>query len=349
MIYDIAVIGAGPAGTLAAGFCAAGGMRTVLIDRERFPREKVCGDCLNPAAWPLLERFGVEERVRALTHAALREVEFISPENRSMMYPLPQHQRGEIGIRRGLLDTLLLERAGELGAEILLGEAVIKASETRSDLWTIHTATSSIETRHVIAADGRNSTIARSLGLLPSAGRDRVAFQTHMRMDFPSRVTMRFLPFGYCGLAAIGEGLVNLCLVARAKDIGALKHWAGQQFKIPADHEWNTISPLSRKAITPLHGRLMLVGDVARVVEPFTGEGIYYALASGELAARHLLAGTVEQYPAAHRDLYRGRLWLNQLAKSACLYPRLANLLIRIANRYPPLLGWMTRKVTGSA
>jgi flavin-dependent dehydrogenase len=56
MTFDVAIVGAGPAGATCAAHCAAAGLRTLLLERALFPREKVCGDCLNPACWPLLDR-----------------------------------------------------------------------------------------------------------------------------------------------------------------------------------------------------------------------------------------------------------------------------------------------------
>jgi flavin-dependent dehydrogenase len=81
------------------------------------------------------------------------------------------------------------------------------------------------------------------------------------------------------------------------------------------------------------------------VVEPFTGEGIYYALASGTLAADHLLRDDLTSYAEAHRALYRGRLWVNQLAKAAVLHPRLTTQLLALAALWPESLRLLTAKV----
>src|SRR5438270_8512411 len=91
--YDVAIVGGGPAGATCAAFCAGAGLRTLLLERETFPREKVCGDCLNPSAWPVLSRLGVENAVRALTCSALREVEFSDSAGRSVRCPLPSGPR----------------------------------------------------------------------------------------------------------------------------------------------------------------------------------------------------------------------------------------------------------------
>src|SRR5207253_9501154 len=116
-IFDVAVIGGGPAGSVCAAFCAASGLSVVLIEREKFPREKVCGDCLNPECWPVLRRLGIAERVRELPHGILDTVEFIAIGGRKIVVALPSGEESEIAIKRSLFDALLLARARELGVE----------------------------------------------------------------------------------------------------------------------------------------------------------------------------------------------------------------------------------------
>jgi flavin-dependent dehydrogenase len=108
-----------------------------------------------------------------------------------------------------------------------------------------------------------------------------------------------------------------------------------------------------RESILPAQPSLFFVGDSARVVEPFTGEGIYYALASGELAAKAIALqrdggspGDVAiAYAAAHAQLYRGRLWINQLARSAVLSPRAASAFLGLARLQPWMLRLLTTKI----
>jgi flavin-dependent dehydrogenase len=309
-------------------------MRTLLLERAIFPREKVCGDCLNPACWPVLDRLGLRERILALPHSPLADVEFIGVDGQSVRVPVA----GEIAVKRSFFDAVLLDRARECGADAREGVAL-------SDLeagWTLHSGGEHFTARRLVAADGRNSTVARLLGLLPHAAKDRVAVQTHVPAppDFGERVVMQFHEHGYSGLASVGDGQLNLCLVARPPQVESLKAWARATFTI--EHEWRTITPLARAAVAPVHSNLLLAGDAARVVEPFTGEGIAYALASGEMAARHLLADDLSGYASAHRALYRGRLWINHLAHAVCLRPHLATWMLRQSWA----LSWLTRKVT---
>ena len=356
-MFDVAIIGGGPAGSSCAAFCAAAGLRTLVLEREKFPREKVCGDCLNPACWPVLRRLELAKRVRSLPHGKLDRVEFIGIGGRRVTVELPVGDDAEIAVKRSLFDQLLLDRARELGATVFESVTVtaLSSPDPRTDHWVISAGEKTFRGRTLVAADGRNSTVARLCGLRPRSAKERVALQTHWPLppDFGARVVLEFRPEGYSGQAPVGGGALNICLVSVPRRIAPLRAWAEACFQIPSDHSWRTITPLTREPISPGQPGLFLVGDAARVVEPFTGEGIYYALASGELAARAIIlrrdGGSAEDvaiaYSAAHAELYRGRLWINRLARAAVLSPRVASAFLKVARFQPAILRSLTAKI----
>ncbi len=371
--FDVIIVGGGPAGASCAAFCAAAGASTLVLERAVFPRDKVCGDCLNPDCWPVLERLGVDAAVRQLPHATLQSVEFISARGRRVSLPFPEMKRNEIAVKRSALDTVLLENAATRGATVRQATAVsaiqrldqgggfrvdTAQGQTPGEPGTVFTS------RFLVAADGRNSIAARLLGMLPEVrpargggSLNRVGLQAHVPCppEFVSQVQMRWFPEGYGGLAPVGGGELNISLTGPPHTLDALKSWARTQFDLPAGQTWRTIAPLDRRpAARVADGGTFLVGDSARVVEPFTGEGIFYALRSGELAAeaisRAVLGGDTNaqaagEYRRAHRGMYRGRLWVNRLARAAALHPRLAGWVLEAARWRPELLGYLTRKV----
>jgi geranylgeranyl reductase family protein len=357
-MLDVAIVGGGPGGAACAAFCAASGLQTALFEREKFPREKVCGDCINPACWPILRRLEVAESVGALPQGNLRRVDFIGINGRAVSVALPASNDAEIAIKRGLFDQLLLNRARELGVAVFESITVTALSppDPRTEHWTISAGEKTFQARTLVAADGRNSTVARLCGLLPRTAKERIALQTHLPLPpgFGDRVVLEFRPEGYSGQAPVNGGELNLCLVSVARKMPALRKWAEARFGISPDHAWRTVTPLTRASIPAGHPGLFLVGDAARVVEPFTGEGIYYALASGELAAKAIILSQCKRghtpevaiaYSAAHAELYRGRLWINQLARTAVLSPRLASILLPMAGIQPALLRLLTTKI----
>jgi len=358
-MFDVAIVGAGPAGSTCAAFCAAAGLRTAIFEREKFPREKVCGDCINPACWPILRRLEVADRVRGLPHGRLDRVDFVGISGQRLSLVLRVDENAEIAIKRSFFDQLLLERACEFGATVYESATVtaLTSPDPRNEHWKISVGAEVTTARTLVAADGRNSSVARMCGLLPRAAKERVALQTHLPLpsNFGDRVVLEFRPEGYSGQAPVGNEQLNLCLVSTPNRIPSLRAWAEKRFNISPTHSWRTITPLTREPVSPAQPSLFFVGDSARVVEPFTGEGIYYALASGELAAKaialHRNGGNVADvaiaYAAAHAQLYRGRLWINRLARAAVLSPRIGSAFLRLARFQPALLRLLTRQIVG--
>jgi geranylgeranyl reductase family protein len=354
-VVDVAIVGGGPAGSTCAAFCAAAGLRTLVIEREKFPREKVCGDCINPACWPVLERLKVAQQIRNSPHGALCAVEFIAINGRKIHIDLPRGDRSEIAIKRSLFDQLLLNRARSLGAEVREDTTLVALERSPERNWKIDIVRETFIARAVVGADGRNSTVARLRNLLPRLERERVSLQAHIPLprDFGNRVVLQFLPEGYSGQAPVNDRELNLCLVGTPPTISSLRQWAERNFNLPADQTWRTITPLSRDPVPVAHENLFFIGDAARVVEPFTGEGIYYALRSGELAAATIVKiirgedrqSALREFARAHRAMYRGRLWVNQLARAAVLSPKVASALLPFARLSPPILRALTGKI----
>jgi flavin-dependent dehydrogenase len=351
-VYDVAIAGGGPAGAACATFCAEAGLRTLVLEKSVFPRDKVCGDCVNPGCWPVFEELGVAREVLASPHVPVLRVAFIGGNDRRIAFPLDGGEPGEIALTRRILDAILLRRCAQAGAEVFQEAAVRGLSRDAAGLWRIEAGDRSFTASRLVAADGRNSTVARLLGAAPPARRDRVGLQAHVPTpagpaDPRLGIELHLLPEGYCGVAPVGGGVTNFCLVATPVGLGALKAAVSARYGIPTSQEWRAIAPLERAPVGPLLDGVVYAGDAARVVEPFTGEGIYYALHSGRLAARHVAAGSLDQYPAAHAALYRRRLWINGLARWAVTHPRAGAMLLDAMSAHPAWLRFLVGRVTG--
>jgi flavin-dependent dehydrogenase len=384
--FDVAIVGGGPAGSSCAAFCALAGLRTLVLERERFPRQKVCGDCLNPSCWPVLERLGLTQRVWDLPHSRLTSVEFIAIDGHKVIVDLPTGEDCELSIKRSLFDDLLLKRACDLGVHVREETTVTTLSQSSAEkacshgpvarpvldaprgrgynvlqpAWKIETTSGeSFLAQVLVGADGRNSTVARLRNLLPRPARERVALQAHIPLprNFGKGIVLQFLREGYSGQAPVNETELNLCLVGRPATISRLRQWAQQNFEIHADQPWRTITPLTRAPVPCADENLLFIGDAARVVEPFTGEGIYYALRSGELAAgaiAKIISGkdrqlALREFARASAEMYRGRLWINRLARAAVLSPRIGSLFVRAARIDPSILKLLTTKIVRSS
>jgi flavin-dependent dehydrogenase len=285
-------------------------------------------------------------------------VAFVAIDGRKVILDLPSGPNCEISVKRSLLDHLLLGCARELGATV--HEQTIVTGLNRNNNWQIETASGeTFHARVLIGADGRNSTVAHLCNLLPRPARERVALQAHIPLprDFGNRIVLQFLREGYSGQAPVNETQLNLCLVGMPPTISKLRRWAERQFQLPADQRWRTITPLTRSPVPSAHENLFFIGDAACVVEPFTGEGIYYALRSGELAATaaaKVLRGddrnsALREFGRAYAQMYRGRLWINRLARAAVLRPELGSFFVHAARLNPSILKLLTAKIVSPA
>lgn len=349
--HDVIIVGAGPAGATAATLLARAGRRVLILEKSKFPRDKVCGDCMNPSAWRIFERLKVAEPIRAGHPTEIKRVEFVGIDGLVVGVDLPDSDHPEIVIRRSVLDDLLVRHAVAAGVQFF-DESPVMGLDGH---WTVNSRMGKFSAPVILAADGRNSTIARMTGRLPPASRERIAIQAHVSADvLATRDTVRmfFHPLGYGGIAAINHSTTNLCLVARTHHIDALRSYAESTFKLDTNTRWSSITPLQRADASLIaKDGIFLLGDAARVVEPFTGEGIYYAMRSGELAADALMGSSsieaaAHQYSVEHKNIYHGRLWINRLSRMAALHPKTTSMMLPVFRFSPGALALLTRKVT---
>jgi len=327
---DVVIVGAGPAGAAAATHLSRAGWRVILVDRQRFPRDKVCGDFVGPVALLELERLGVSRREgycesniirRAALHA---DGKVLIDRAIPALDGLPDYGRC---IPRLVLDDWIVAAAREAGAQILERASVL-GYDVSPQAATLQLKTAdgerTLTSRLIIGADGSSSTIARELrgGPPPDASRI-IAIRAYYEGDAgpEDRADLYFASEsfpGYYWLFPTGRGMANvgvgmvletfppttdhlrdlmLRLVERDPALGGRLSGASLMGKITG---W----PLSTyDPSLPIVGeRVMLCGDAAGFINPLNGEGIQYALLSGRWAAER--AGVALTHDAlTERDL----------------------------------------------
>jgi geranylgeranyl reductase family protein len=364
--FDIGIIGAGPAGSSAAISLARKGYSVVLVDKSTFPRSKLCGDFLNPISWPLFERLGVAEELLSLKHEEITGFRISCFTGEEASFPFPHHHGQPLyglGLNRLYLDHLLLKRAEREGATVLEGKKVRDLSNEGGQ-WTISlTDPWGDETLHsafLIGADGRNSVVAERLGL--AGPRKKIGsflgFQLHLRgvQRMNGQVQIHLFPGGYAGLAGVGGGITNLCFALekrRVKDHSAIESilenclYQNPHLKI-ALKESQRIS--ETQSTYPIHTRrrrssgdgFVLLGDAAYAPEPVTGEGVYFALMSANLASEVIHQAFVKgdfstNQTARYETVCKKSLWwrerLNTLNRGLVYRPYLLRSLVRLSSK----------------
>jgi geranylgeranyl reductase family protein len=290
-MFDVIVVGAGPAGSTAAREAAAGGASVLLLDRARFPRDKPCGGGVNLRAANLLP-FTLEE----VTERTIRGIEVsLNLSGRfTRRYPQPL----ALMTQRSRLDAFLVERAIAAGVTFRDGVAV-RSVDSSSASVGLGDGREVVQGRVVIGADGANGVVARTAGL--SGGRRQaVALEGHyplndrMALAWNDLLAMDLgvIPGGYGWLFPKADHL-NIgvggwqhfapTLRARLERIAAHFGFRGVEPSYLRGHRL----PIRLKNAPLARGRVILAGDAAGLIDPLSGEGIYAAIYSGRLAANH--------------------------------------------------------------
>jgi flavin-dependent dehydrogenase len=353
---DLAIIGAGPAGSAAAIVAARTGARVALLEARSFPRHKVCGEFVSAEALDVLSDLLGSE------HALLRTApEIVQTRlwlgSRVIEAPLAPAARS---ITRYDLDLGLWEAAKAAGVDCR-EQAEITAIEAGTP-FRLRTATGDVNARAVIVASGRWSQFTADRTVPP--GPKWIGVKAHFREASPSVSTdLYFFERGYCGVQPVAPGIVNACAMVRADRAGSLEQvlrlhpaLAERAAKWQMVSEPVTTAPLLYRRYQPVRESTLFVGDAAAFIDPFVGDGISIALRSGRLAAACLSGclsntGTLEDAAANYEQAYeqefvllltsaarvRGLLsmnaWAQMVAFEALRLPGLLPLIIRKTRR----------------
>ncbi|GGM27362.1 geranylgeranyl reductase family protein [Dactylosporangium sucinum] len=304
--FDVVVIGAGPAGASAALAARRAGARVLLLDKAAFPRDKPCGDGIAPHALDVARSLGVTGLEEGF--APVPVLRLTGPGGGTVARP---HRRPVYTVPRTVFDHRLVTAAVDAG--VVLREHTVRTVRERAGGVVVDGV---IGARAVVGADGAYSLVRKALGQSPN-GPGHLALAIRGYAPAPAGDPEQRIVTAAAGWPAyawsfpIGDGRANIGYgeVLRGEPLSRA-HLLARLAALLPDVDTAAATglrahhlPLSTRRPLPARGRLLLAGDALSLINPFTGEGIFYAVRSGALAGAAAAAGDdpAGRYTAALR------------------------------------------------
>ncbi|WP_339733501.1 NAD(P)/FAD-dependent oxidoreductase [uncultured Gimesia sp.] len=339
--WDVVVIGAGPAGTVAARQLALQKLHVLLIERKAFPRYKVCGCCLNQRALSSLQAIGLGAICEDLGAVPLNSFQ-MRFNGREATVPLP----GGLAISRSVFDERLVQAAIDEGVCFLPETTAILKNSAEQDqtrqleLTQQGQPSGAVSAKMVLAADGLGHPSLQQCDDFEStvSQNSRLGVGALLASDdfseYPTGVIhMAIHKSGYVGLVRVEDGRVNLAAAIdrdfikqsgspTAAVLAILQASGFPAFSEISEGSFKGTIPFTRKTLRPVGNRVFVLGDAAGYLEPFTGEGMANAIADAVAVAQIAPRGLVtwdhaleQEWLKKHHKITDGRLyWCRWLA-----------------------------------
>jgi menaquinone-9 beta-reductase len=374
-MHDAVIVGAGPGGSATAHFLSRRGLDVLLLDRADFPRDKTCGDGLTPRALRALDQMGILAQVeRSGCRVAAYEV--VAPNGRATSARITA-EHGALVVPRRELDDIVLRRAVNSGARFT-GRVTVSRIEPTSNGVRVHAeGGQTVEGRVAVIATGAATAVLKRSGILSHQPRAMLAARAYFE-DIQEEVASTF-SLRFQGVPLPGYGWI-FPVSKTAANIG-VGFMPSRRTRKPARTTTHAFADFTRHLDTTLlkgarqagrvkgypirvdflsaptfAERTLLVGEAAGLVNPLTGEGIDYALESGQLAADHLAhafdVGFVGPdwlpgYDRMLRERFEKVFRFSERVRDWYCIPPLLNLLVPLANRRPELRQLLTSIILG--
>lgn len=386
-LRKIVIVGAGPAGSSLAIRLAIRDFDVTLVEREIFPRPKLCGEFISPECLGHLAELRVLDSMTSAGGDRISETVFFSQSGRSATIPTSWLGGIALSLSRSEMDHQLLRRAEDTGVRVMEDTSVVDVMLNGPQIAGVRARAAKGEAFTVdgdvtVDATGRSaivSKLAARAGKVSGRTSDKakfIGFKVHMRNASirRGRCEMYFFRGGYAGLSNVENGLFNLCFLVEARAVREMKSDVGEilgrvVFQNPRAKaalenaepvgEWLAVSVtgFGRKPLSPAPG-LFTVGDSAAFIDPFTGSGMLLAFESAQMLAhsiaddRHSFASISHSYSRRYHTAFASRLRSASLLRRAAFVPVLASSAIRLAGvneRLTELAARLTRRSASTA
>ena len=383
IIKKILVVGAGPAGASLAIRLARKNFEVVLVEREKFPRQKLCGEFISPECFAHFEDLSVSAEMFSVGGDLIAETRFYSQSGKNISVSsdlfFGSKGSGALSISRAAMDFQLLEKAKSLGVKVLEETQAAGLLTENEKVLGIKARFENRETAEICAdlivdATGRANVLGKLIGKtkfkssrFKVQGSKLVGFKAHLEnVNLEKGVCeIYFFRGGYGGLSFVENGLANHCFLMKAEAVKNLGGDANEivkklifenerAFQTMKDakpvFDWLAVSVdgFGAKNLI-LAENLLSVGDAAAFIDPFTGSGMLMAFESSKILAQSVwenensFAEIARQYSERHHKNFRKRLRICAIMRRAAFAPRLADWIIPILSLNKKTIEFLAR------
>jgi len=344
---DVAIVGAGPGGSTLAALLAMRGISVALIDRDTFPRDKLCGEFLSYDALPIVEALGID-----LDGAPAIDRCRVVSRHRTYEFTFPHAARG---ISRMKLDDLLFRKAIAVGAIALDGHTVVSCGATGALACRPDGQQTKINAKVVAGAWGRWGRFDQQLGraFVHDRSHRNFGFKRHYRgLHEPGVIELFSFTRGYLGVNDVEGNITNICGLVHADRLAGHKgKWDSFIETIrteeprleemysafePAQEGFLSSEPVIFRARSAVEEGIFMIGDASGVIDPLTGNGMAMAIQSAVVAAPYIVRAlsdrsAEDQYREEHRRMFGKRIGWSRRVAALLSRPAMLDQALRLA------------------
>lgn len=377
---EVAIIGGGPAGSVAGAFLSDMGFSVCIIEKKAFPREVLCGEFLSQEVLEILADLGLREQFLQVRPNPISSFRYCPEYPRTFSAPLPFTG---YGLKRGTFDLLLLQAAQRAGATVIQ-PASVDSIDRAGHGFALHVSLEGDDTivrsQHVIIAYGKYTMLDKAIRRRATprlSSLNGIKFQVPKRLfnDFPENEIQIFTGRGlYCGVNAVNDEMVTVCFLEKRSHDDLRPRERLTDLIRTNRHFRKIVQPDFSAAIEslPIYGTsniyfgkksltengMMMIGDAARVIAPLAGDGIGMAMQCGKLAAESFYEGKeqnlhsdeiMRRYSHRWHSTFRKRLWTAGMVQRLFLTEIGREVSPLILSLFPRLLTSIIRETRGSS
>ena len=364
----VLIIGGGLAGLTAAIHLRKLNIPVTLIEKNAYPKHKVCGEYISNEVLPYLKWLNISIEELHPTH--INQLQFSTSSGKSINTELPL---GGFGISRYTLDNYLYQKAIENGCQVLQ-ETVDNIVFENNEFTVTTTAGKSLQTSIVLGAFGKRSNIDINLNRnFIQQKSPWLAIKAHYEGEFPNDVVgLHNFNGGYCGVSKVEDNKINICYLASYQSFKMFKNSIDYQEQIVVQNPYLkdvfikskllfekplTISQISFEAKQPVEQHILMIGDTAGLIHPLCGNGMAMAIHSAKIAAEVVndfvnerlttRESLEETYTKQWNKTFKSRLKTGRILANILLKPKLTDFLCNIIIKVPFMLPFIIKKTHG--